>query len=203
MRKIKTPIYITIVVSISFFIFFVGLGKNLINKNNYEVSNIIITYLVNQGVHKSKLLFSAKYREFTYAKNENDDDSEYWKMLMEASEFEIIEDEIAAYSLKIVENYKYLAQLYGMELKEYYQNVLLLDEEDFYQLCYSEGVYDVEKYLLVGYIAKKEDLAVTEDEISEFCEPNGYVYMEVKADSELKNAISYYILEKKVVEVIK
>ena len=76
--------------------------------------------------------------------------------IIEISEFEMNEKEVADFSLEIIYGYEAEAMLYNMSIDEYCNQVLGISYDDFFDKCYEEGEKLIKKYLIVGAIAEIE-----------------------------------------------
>ncbi|MBP3237931.1 MAG: hypothetical protein J6M24_02430 [Lachnospiraceae bacterium] len=76
--------------------------------------------------------------------------------LIESSLFEIDEEEAVNFAVNYVADYENEARIYGMSLDEYRENVLKKSEQEFYNLCYDEGIRQIKEYLVIGAIYQKE-----------------------------------------------
>lgn len=105
------------------------------------------------------------------------------------------------YSLKTVDGYVEIASLYDMDLEQYRKNILDVNEVQFFQMCYDETKKYVEEYLIIGAIAYKESLNITEKEIDKYLQDNNFS-LEEKESSESMCYLKYQLLRKKVYNFI-
>lgn len=162
---------------------------------NVKVNTIVLNYLEQQGVSECYInsCDESLYDCIVFEKGRI-----CWDVLIQKVEYAISEEQVVDYSVNVVNNYEYVANLYGLDLKDYYINILGLSDEDFYQQCYSEGLYDIQRALLIGYIAEKEHISVSEEDIRDFCNREEYDMMQ--KDAVLKNNLMFGTLEEKVVD---
>lgn len=177
------------------------------NQNNEILSDCVIDeiaekYLNDKKVFSCKLISCGNYTYIPYELTEQDGDAAYWNKLMDTSDFYIDMNEVAEYSLNIVDNYESIAYMYGLDLQNYYEQILEENEDTFYQQCYEEGCFDVKKILLVGHIAEKEGIIITEADEKRFCEENNCDFENLKEDEILHVYVNYCILEQKVIQTI-
>lgn len=104
----------------------------------------------------------------------NEADKEFLNALTDECRFYIDKKEVANYSTKIVEDYSLLASIYGLELEDYIEQVLKINEEEFYDRCYEEGEKEIKQYLFVGAFCNKMENVFDGEEFVEFCSMNGY-----------------------------
>ncbi len=100
--------------------------------------------------------------------------------LIDLSEFYIDEDEAVDFCMDIIYGYEEEAMLYNMQLEEYCTQVLNVSYDDFFDMCYEEGVQYIKVYLLIGAIAELEGI-----DISEYKEEKD-IYLQYQ---ELENAV--------------
>ena len=93
--------------------------------------------------------------------------------LIDHSEFQIDTDEIAEYSLSIVQSAEANVGLFGCNsLKEYYTDYLHIDKDTFYNNCYEEGLRTIERFLVIGAIANQEEIEILQSELEDYCKEN-------------------------------
>ena len=83
----------------------------------------------------------------------------------ECYDLEIDKEDVADYSVDIVNKYKEYAYIDGISLETYINNVLNMSQEEFYQMCYDEGLKELKSIIVIGAIAEEEKIYVTENEI--------------------------------------
>lgn len=115
--------------------------------------------------------------------------------LIKKSDFEMNQDVVAQYAMGSVYAYEEEARMKGVSLDEYIKCDLNLNKEDFYEMCYEEGKALIQSYLVIGAIAEKEGITVSENDINEF-EEGDQTYSD-----EDKIYISYQFLEDKVYQL--
>lgn len=113
------------------------------------------------------------------------------EILVDESEIQFNEKEIAEYAKRIIQNYSQLAYIYNMDLEEYYKSQLSLNKTKFYEMCYDEARTEIGSELIVGAIAYNEDISLSNAEILQ-CQKEGD---EIKAKQNL--------LKKKVIHILK
>lgn len=100
--------------------------------------------------------------EILTIKNENEkfeeEKQEILKKVSKCFDITLNEEEVAKFSVGIVEEYKQIAYMNGMDINQYYQEVLELSEEEFMQKCYDEGEERIKEYIAIGVIANKEKI---------------------------------------------
>ena len=118
------------------------------------------------------------------------------KTLINDSNFSLNRDKVASYSIEIVKSYETEASFYDMSLDKYVEQELKMTKKEFYDMCYNEGEEYIKTYLVVGAIAEKEALAVTEKDIESF---SNIVKRDPDSYSDESGAyIGYQILQNKL-----
>lgn len=150
-----------------------------------------------------------EFNDYIYniLKNERETDEQaiaYNQILTEIiknSKFNFDNEQMTKYSLKTVDGYVEIASLYDMDLEQYRKNILDVNEVQFFQMCYDETKKYVEEYLIIGAIAYKESLNITEKEIDKYLQDNNFS-LEEKESSESMCYLKYQLLRKKVYNFI-
>ncbi len=115
-------------------------------------------------------------------------DKDFLNKLVKECEFSIDKEEVAKYSQKIVEQYKGLAYINGLELDVYIEQKLQMTENEFYDYCYNLGKEEIKRYLLIGaYSNDCDDYTNLSNnkQFTRFCSMMGY-------DSTIKNNDTEY-----------
>lgn len=86
--------------------------------------------------------------------------------IIDDSDIEFNEKEVAEYAKQQVELYEQIASANNLSLEEYYTQNLKLNKEEFYQKCYNDAEEELAEELVVGAIAELENIQV-EDEVPE------------------------------------
>lgn len=128
-------------------------------------------------------------------------EKELFLSIIQSCEFTLDKNEVAEYSLKYVEEYQKLAEVYGLELEEYIEKILNRDVEQFYQECYELGEYEIKKILLIGAIYADLELKITEKQYRDMCEKQGYEVEKVKENKYEDSLIRYYIMQEEVLKL--
>jgi len=97
-------------------------------------------------------------------------------------------------------NYKATAVGYSMGLQEYVYEIMNMTGDQLYSHCYDESARQIKLYLLIGGIAKKEELAVTEYELLDYINNIGYDICTVSDENICY--LKYRILENKVLDYV-
>lgn len=113
-----------------------------------------------------------RLRRIREYENQNAADVEFLDAIAKKCKFYIDKKEVAAYSKKIVDYYKDMAYIRGLELSEYIKTVMCMSEDEFYDYCYNEGVREIKHYLLVG--AYTSTISCNGKDYKKFCTMSGY-----------------------------
>lgn len=159
-------------------------GEKLKYNITVESINYFVTYSSSDKYildyygfdNEEDFLYDCKMRIMRQKKNQNqkDADIDFLDALADKCKFYIDKDEVANYSLKIVEQYKDKAYINGFEIDDYIEKVINMTEDEFYDFCYDLGVNEIKRYLFVGaYTADYTDLS-NDDSYVCFCSMNGY-----------------------------
>lgn len=107
-------------------------------------------------------------------------------LLISTSTFQLDDNAVATYSLSIIKSYEEEANLYDMPLDSYISEVLNISEDEFYYMCFNDGVKYIETYLVIGAIAEKESITVSKNDVELYAgstiysdEERAYVYYQV------------------------
>lgn len=76
--------------------------------------------------------------------------------LLAICKFDMDVDEVANYSLAVVESYETQAYLYNLSLEEYSEQILNVPYDEFFDTCYEEGERKIKEHLVIGAIAQIE-----------------------------------------------
>lgn len=118
--------------------------------------------------------------------------------VIENSEYILDKNEIAQYSVQVVNNYEDIALITYDSLEEYIEQELGLTEDEFYEQCYIEGENEVKQYITVAAIAKDLNMEISEDELDKLIEENNYKKENVDKDNEMKDSMIFYLLNANV-----
>lgn len=127
-----------------------------------------------------------------------------WKTILgdiiKCSFFDIDQECILNQATDLAYQTQLQAIMEGLTLDEYVAQTMGISKDEFYNECYSSCLRDVQEYLIVGAIAKKEKFEVTEIELAEYCSQQGLE--ENSLSTEEKTYASYYILRNKVINFV-
>lgn len=116
--------------------------------------------------------------------------------IIKRSKFTIDDGEVAEYAVDIYKKYEQIAFLCGYEnIEDYCKNELNLTKDEFLSMCCEEGKNDIKEALIIGAIAFKENICVSDEEIQKYCEEN-------EEQIENKDQICYTIIENKVYDLL-
>lgn len=135
-------------------------------------------------------LYSIKLDEIKM-ENKNQLKQDFFEKAINECAFELDYDEVKAYTHQIVSSYKSSYSSFGMTLEDYYNGILGLTEEEFFNQCTEEAIYEIKKYLLVGAISSYYNLTPSDDELCDYFKSKNISENEKKyaAYTYLENAV--------------
>lgn len=135
-------------------------GSEVLSENNFQTISQYYEYLYNMKVNEVKLENANQLKECFYEK------------AIKECVYDLNYNEVKDYSFDIVKDYETSYSAFGMTLEEYYNGMLGLTEEEFFNQCVEEAIYEIKKYLLVGAISAYYNLTPTESELNEYFKTN-------------------------------
>ena len=160
-----------------------------LNNNIIEIDTDVRNYIKNENLDRCSIDVLYDY----------DCDKNTIKEIVDKTKYSIDKNQVVDYSKKIVENYEYIAYMYGLTLEEYYTEELGISKSEFFEKCYQEGVYDTEYFLVIGAIACKEKIEISSDEYRQYINDNGLSNLSSKE----QNRVIFLMIESKVNELFK
>lgn len=139
-------------------------------------------------------LFHMKVSEHDFEKNTAIKD-EFIKYAIEKCTFTISYDDLKTYSTQVFEEHKHSAEFLGINIDDYYTNVLSLNEDEFFEMCADSAEYEIKKCLLIGALSQNFNINVSKDSFEKFCEENKID----SSDSVLETYANYFCLESLVI----
>ena len=118
--------------------------------------------------------------------------------IFELCDYSLNEEEIAKYSMYLIETQEQLASFYNLELELYINEVLQKNVDDFYQEYYELGEYKIKRYLTVGAIFQDLHFTVTQEEYKMMCETMKFDYNEAIQDQYIDAMVKYRVMEEEV-----
>ncbi len=110
--------------------------------------------------------------------------------------FQLDEDEVLNHALKVYQEYMAMASGYGGSMEEFLADFTGETPEDFYEGCYKEAESDIKWALVVGAVAEKNGIQVTNKELMENAKDSAIDIASLS--EEALAAYKYQILEQKV-----
>lgn len=194
---------------------FIILGLVFVNsniKNNGEANNKIITdYLKIYKVNSANIMKMGAYNDIRYKSEVEGKKGNFgsyntydlFKKIIKNTQFQVDEQEIAEYSVQIVNDYKEIANIKEKDLYTYYTDELHYSKDEFYDKCYNQGLYEIQRILLIGKISDIEKIYVTHKDITDYLEKNNISEVSYNKSKRMKTEIDYFILEDKVIKYLK
>ncbi len=114
---------------------------------------------------------------------------EAWYMLLDDATFTGYPDGyVEAYEADMIAYYDYYASYYGYSVEEFMEAYYGMDSDTFYEEVEEYAVSQVQTEILYRYIAKMEDMEVTEEEYLDVVE----YYMEQTGFTDMTTFVNYY-----------
>ncbi|MCH5333425.1 MAG: hypothetical protein J1D89_05655 [Agathobacter sp.] len=157
--------------------------QTFLNENNFSGLKDLYIYLFNVKVDEHD------FEKNTAIKNE------FISYAIEKCTFTISYDDLKNYSTKVFEEHMHSAESLGINIDDYYTNVLSLNEDEFFRMCADTAEYEIKKSLLTGALSQHFSINVSNDYIEKFCEAGKIDY----SDSVLKAYADYFCLESLVI----
>ncbi len=188
---------------LAIFVFFTGLILSIQHKKTHRVHPIIKQLFQYLEIRDCSIINTPSYIKGSVMLEDcemsdfkiEEIKKQIMKDLIKKSDFEMNQEAVAQYAMGSVYAYEEEARMKGVSLDKYINDDLNLCKEDFYEMCYEDGKLLIQSYLVVGAIAEKECLTVSENEINEFEEGDQtYSYEDTVY-------ISYQLLEDKVYQL--
>lgn len=117
--------------------------------------------------------------------------------LIEKSSFDTDKDFLLDYAEVVYHEYEDMATGYGNSIEEFISDFFNENLEEFYERCYNEAENEIKRFLVVGAVANKINVTISEKDIEE--------YRNLKVDDlDDSNLISYRydVLEEKVLNYL-
>ena len=136
----------------------------------------IKSFKLNKAFIKKFYNFSSIDEYYDYVEKELQEKNDYeirmeeqqdiQKKVEECFDIKLSKEEVARYSLEIVNEYGEIASIYNMTLHEFINKKLKLTEDEFMIKCYHEGETRIKEYIAIGAVAKLEKVKINEDKRS-------------------------------------
>ncbi len=157
-------------------------------------------YVAENGFSNAKdLELAVENKLFAIKKEELENNSieDFIDIIIDNSKFKLDESVIVDNAVSYYYQYNSMSNIYDMSLEEYLGNVLEY-EGDIYNLCYEESAHEIKRYLVIGFLAKEQNITITSEDINNFCQINNIDFNSVT--NEQACFIKYNIIEKKVID---
>ncbi len=159
------------------------------NKETVVVSKDIKNYAYSQELDKCGITELCEYSL-----------SDKLSDIVAKSKYVIDEEQVSNYSIGIVDNYQYIAYMYGKSLEEYYTENMGLTKNEFYEKCYKEGIYDVKYIYTIGAIAHDKNISVSKEEYEKYLKEKEY---SSNIDDVAKDRVVFLLVESKIKKLFK
>ena len=127
--------------------------------------------------------------------------TDFLNSVISSSVFSLNEEDILRHSAYIVKSYEQIAQSFNVSLEEYY-SAYNYSKEQFYTRCYNEAEHDIKQYIIVGALAERYSITVTDEELCDEYEKYGYDDAYIEENKERISYINYLLLETKTLQTI-
>lgn len=117
--------------------------------------------------------------------------------LISKSKFSISENEVKENAVGYYYDYFGMSNIYGIDIESYVKNMVGYSG-DIYLLCYEESKKEIERYLIIGIIARIYSIHVLDEDVNEFLLDNNIG----KISEEELSYIKYVIIEQKVFQYL-
>lgn len=121
-----------------------------------------------------------------------------FREIIDSCEFSLDTEEIARFSLQYVETEERIAEIYGLGLQEYIDTILQEDRSEFFQQCYENGEFEIQKYMLIGAIFDDLQYSIADGEVEAMCEQLEYDYGNIREHEYQYALVEFAIMEQKV-----
>lgn len=138
-------------------------------------------------------LFNMKVSEQDFENNTSIKD-DFIKYSIDKCTFTISYDDLKTYSDKVLKEHMQSAESLGINIDEYYTNVLSLNEEEFFKMCADTAEKEIKKCLMIGALSQHFDINFSNDYFVEFCQKNEID----NSDDVIKTYANYLCLESMV-----
>lgn len=126
-------------------------------KDNYNLDTISDYYKYVEDILKKKNQYES----------ELDKETKINKELLKCFDIKLNNEEVAKYSLNIVDEYNEIANMYGMSLEEYASSEYNISKDELVRKSYYEGEERLKTFIIYGYIAENEQISVKKEDIIE------------------------------------
>ena len=161
----------------------------VINNTSYQNVNEYLNYV-------NKYLYLVKQNELYFSHK-----TDFINSIINSSVFSLNEEDILRHSAYIVKSYEQMAQSFNMSLEEYYsaQNY---SKDQFYTMCYNEAEHDIKQYIIVGTLAERYSITITDEELCAEYQKYAYDDVFIEENKERISYINYLFLETKTLQTI-
>lgn len=119
----------------------------------------------------------------------------FFENAAKACKFEITEDDLKNYSVRVINDFEGTAESLGFSPDEFYEIGMGMTKYDYITYSVGEAEKQIQSVLIVGMIAMKKGIEVSDEEAESFRREYNYPDDEVG-----RTEAAYYCLEKKVLE---
>lgn len=166
-------------------------------------------FAVSQGYENVDDLYAGMRKLFEQQKLQTAQaDKEYQliQAVADASDFDLKEEEITLYVDQLKQQYQMYAYYSGADMETYLEEMMGLTMDEFEKQCRDIAIYRIQTPLVLGAVAEKEGLTVSEEEYStraeEYMNYYGYQTLEELEEVYTKEMIEERILNDIALELL-
>lgn len=112
-----------------------------------------------------------------------------------ACKFDLSDEDLKNYSIRVIDEFEGVAHDLSYSVKDFYTEQLGLDEDGFVEYCVENAEAEIKSILIIGLLAKKEKIDITDEDVEMFREKYSYPNDEIGTIE-----ARYYCLEEKVLK---
>ena len=161
-------------------------GKKMLQENGFSSWEDFYDYL-----------FDIKYNEADFEQY-SQKVKDFFDKAFEKCKFDISEDDLKNYSVRVAGDYVETAGSFNMGKDEFYSNFLGMAEDEFFMACVDSAEYEIKKCLVTGAVAAHLSIEIDSAEFEEFCSHRRIQ----TTDEDALAAAKYLLLETKVLKQI-
>ena len=118
------------------------------------------------------------------------------------STFVINKEEFEQTRTFVLSKYRDIANIYDMELSEYVEKILNMNESDFENFCDDEAVTQIQMKLVIEEIAQRENIVISQNELEECAKSKGYTELDLLKFPTLYKDLESELMQDKVYDYL-
>lgn len=124
------------------------------------------------------------------------------KEICRNSSFIINRDEFELIRNSIVSKYHDIANVYNMDISEYINDILDMNQSEFEVFCENEALMQIQMDLAIHEIAQRENIVITNNELKECAKSKGYSELDLLKFPDLYKELESELIQEKVYEYL-